>query len=498
MKEFDVIVVGKGNAALCAALAAHDGRARVAMLEAAPQDEAGGNSRFAGGAMRITYDDVDDLRRILEISEEEALNTDWDSNTADEFFDDMYRVTAYRCDPDLTETLVRQSLETMVWLRSKGVRFTPFYGSTSQVINGRRRFFGRNPVAVSGGGEGLVQMLDQAAEKAGIEVFYETRATSLVYDGAKVSGVRALRRGDPVEFRAKCVVLACGGFEANPEMRTKYLGKGWELAKVRGTRFNMGEGLRMALDIGACPHGNWSGRHTTPWDRHAPEFGDVNLMNSWYRHSYPLSVMINAEGRRFVDEGADFYNYTYAVYGEAILNQPGQFAWQVFDGKAKPYMRSEYRDKRATRVVADSLEALAPQLEGVDPEQFLRTMHDYNAAVRRGAEYNPATKDGACTVGLALPKSNWAIPYDTAPFEAYNTTCGITFTFGGLRIEPTTGQVVDLAMRPIPGLYTAGEMVGGLYYFNYGSGTGLVSGAVFGRMAGESAARAAAGVAAAA
>lgn len=492
MNQYDVIVVGKGNAALCAALAARDeGAARVAVLEAAPLDEAGGNSRFAGGAMRITYKDVKDLRRLIDMSDEEAENTDWDSNTVDEFFDDMFRVTAFRCDPDLTETLVKQSLETMVWLRSKGVRFTPFYGSTSQVVNGRRRFFGRNPVAVSGGGEGLVQLLDQAALKADIEVFYETRAVGLIYDGSRVSGVRTLQKGQPLEFDARSVVLACGGFEANPEWRTRYLGPGWELAKVRGTRFNMGEGLKMALDIGACPAGNWSGRHTTPWGYEAPEFGDVTLMNSFYRHSFPLSVMINAEGRRFVDEGADFYNYTYAVYGEAILKQPGQFAWQIFDGKSKKYMRSEYQDKRATRVTANTLEELAGKLEGVDPEQFLKTMREYNAAVKRGVAYNPAVKDGACTEGLALPKSNWAVVYDTAPFEAYNTTAGITFTFGGLRIDPQSGQVLDLTLRPIPGLYTAGEMVGGLYYFNYGSGTGLVSGAVFGRLAGTSAAAAA-------
>jgi tricarballylate dehydrogenase len=491
LKSWGVLIVGKGNAALCAALAARDAGASVAMLEAAPVEESGGNSRFAGGVMRFAYASVADLRRLTDIPDEEAKNTDWDSNTAEQFYDDLYRVTSYRTDPQLSETLITRSLEGMAWLRGQGARFVPNYGTQSAIVNGRRRFFGRFPIVVNGGGAGLVQDLTDAAVKKGVEIFYETRAVSLIYDGARVLGVRARRQGKPVEFRARAVVLACGGFEANPEWRARYLGPGWELAKVRGTRFNTGDGLRMALEIGACPYGNWSGRHAVSWERHAPEFGEVERSHDPYRHSYPLSIMINAEGRRFVDEGADFYNYTYAKYGAEVLKQTGQFAYQVFDAKVKPLLLREYSGRNVTRVTANSLEELARKLEDVDARTFLNTVRAFNAAVRTEVPFNHAARDGRCTVGIEPPKSNWANPLDTPPFEAYGVTCGITFTFGGLRINHETGQVLDVHHHPIPGLYCAGEMVGGLFYFNYPAGTGLVSGLVFGRIAGAGAAAAA-------
>jgi tricarballylate dehydrogenase len=488
---YDVIVIGKGNAALCAALAARDEGARVGMLEAAAEDESGGNSRFAGGVMRFAYGSVDDLRRVTEITDEEVAGSDFGTNTREEFLDDLYRLTSYRTDADLSELLVNRSLDTMAWLRSKGVRFVLNYGRQSGLVGGKRKFFGRMPIEVSGGGAGLVQHLDAAAKKSGIDVHYETRAVSLVHDGARVQGVRVKRRGKADEVHARAVVLACGGFEANPEWRTRYLGPGWELAKVRGTRFNVGDGLRMALDIGAAPYGNWSGCHATGWDRYAPEFGDVNVGDQFQKHSYIFGLLINAEGRRFVDEGWDFHSFTYAKYGGEVLKQPGQFAWQVFDAKVKSLLRSEYRIKFVTKVTADSLEALAPQLEGVNAEAFLNTVREFNAAVRRDVPFNHTIKDGKGTTGIEPPKSNWAQPLDTPPFEAYATTCGITFTFGGLRIDKDSGQVLDVNFHPIPGLYCAGEMVGGLFFFNYPSGTGLVSGAVFGRMAGASAGAAA-------
>jgi len=495
-QRYEVVVVGKGNAALCAALAARDQGARVAMLEAASEDESGGNSRFAGGVMRFAYASVDDLKRVTDLTDAEVAESDFGTNTTDEFFDDLFRLTSFRTDPVLSEILVTQSLETMVWLRGKGVKFVPNFGRQSAMVNGKRRFFGRLPIEASGGGAGLVQALDKAARTAGIDVFYSTRAKSLLQDGDRVIGVHASRAGNPVDFHAKAVVLASGGFEANPEMRARYLGPGWELAKVRGSRFNQGEGLKMALDVGAAAYGNWSGCHATGWDLNAPEFGDVNVGDQFQKHSYIFGLLINANGKRFVDEGADFHSFTYAKYGGEVLKQPGQFAWQVFDAKVTKLLRSEYRIRMMTKVSANTLEELATKLEGVDPAAFLETVRAYNAAIMKDVPFDHTVKDGKGTVGIDPPKSNWAQALDTPPFDAYGTTCGITFTFGGLRIDPASGQVLDVTLAPIPGLYCAGEMVGGLFYFNYPSGTGLVSGALFGRIAGTGAGAAAAQAAA--
>jgi tricarballylate dehydrogenase len=468
------------------------------MLEAAPESESGGNSRFAGGVMRFAYASVDDLKRVTELTDAEVAESDFGTNTTDEYFDDLFRLTSFRTDPALSELLVTQSLDTMAWLRSKGVKFVPNFGRQSALVNGRRKFFGRLPIEVSGGGAGLVQALDTAAAGAGIEVFYSTRAKRLLQDGDRVVGVQASVEGRPVDFRAGAVVLACGGFEANPEMRARYLGPGWELAKVRGTRFNQGDGIRMALDIGAAAHGNWSGCHATGWDLNAPEFGDVSVGDQFQKHSYIFGLLINARGKRFVDEGADFHSFTYAKYGGEVLRQPGQFAWQVFDAKVAKLLRSEYRIRMMTKVSAGTLEELAAKLEGVDPKAFLETVRAFNAAVQKDVAFDHTIKDGRGTVGIEPPKSNWAQALDTPPFDAYATTCGITFTFGGLRIDPQNGQVLDVTLTPIPGLFCAGEMVGGLFYFNYPSGTGLVSGALFGRLAGSGAAVAAKAAASAA
>ena len=486
--QYDVIVVGKGNAALSAALSATDNGAKVLVLEAASEEESGGNSRFAGGVMRFAYESVDDLKRVTDLTDEEVANSDFGTNTREEYLEDIYRLTSYRTDPDLSETLVNESLETMAWLRSKGTRFVPNYGRQSGMVNGKRKFFGRLPIEVSGGGAGLVQYLDKAAKNAGIEVRYGTRAISLIFDGIRVSGVRVQCDGKLEEITAKSIVLGCGGFEANPEMRARYLGPGWELAKVRGTKYNVGDGIKMALDVGACPYGNWSGCHATGWDRYAPEFGDISVGDQFQKHSYIFGLLINADGKRFVDEGWDFHSFTYAKYGGEVLKQPGQFAYQVFDAKVSKLLRSEYRIKFMTKFSANTLEELAEKMEGVNPQGFLKTVNEYNAAVKKDVPFDHIVKDGKCTVGIEPAKSNWAQALDTPPYDAYATTCGITFTFGGLRIDHATGQVLNVNFHKIPGLYAAGEMVGGLFYFSYPSGAGLVSGAVFGKIAGRGAA----------
>lgn len=487
--RYDVVVVGAGNAAFCAALAAREQGATVLVLERAPEDEAGGNSRFTAGLMRVAYNGVEDLKRVMpDLSVDEIARTDFGTYTEDQFLDDMARVTEYRCDPDLTELLVKRSLDTVAWMRSKGVRFTAAWGRQAFNIGGRFKFWGGLTVEAVGGGPGLVESLTAAARKNGIDLWYGARATGLLADDDGVKGVQVRRAGRTTFVNAKSVVLAAGGFQANPEWRARYLGPGWELAKVRGTRFNTGDVIRMALDIGAAPVGNWSGCHAVAWERNAPEFGDLAVGDQFQKHSYPWGIYLNARGKRFVDEGADFRNYTYAKYGGVILSQPGQFAWQVFDAKVKAQLRDEYKIRQVTKRTADTLEALVTQLDDVDADAALREIKAYNAAVRTDIPFNPNVKDGRCTTGLAIPKSNWANTLDTPPFEAYAVTCGITFSFGGLRIN-TDAQVISTDGAPIPGLFAAGELVGGIFYFNYPGGTGLTNGAVFGRIAGTSAAR---------
>jgi tricarballylate dehydrogenase len=326
-----------------------------------------------------------------------------------------------------------------------------------------------------------------------VEVLYEAPVTALLHDDSGVSGVRARISGQTRPLSAGAVVLACGGFQANAEWRARYLGPGWDLAKVRGTRFNTGEGHRMALDAGAAPIGHWSGCHAVAWDRNAPDFGDLAVGDGFQKHSYPFGIMVNAQGRRFVDEGADFRNYTYASYGALILQQPHQFAWQIFDQQVIHLLRDEYRIREVTKVQADSIEELAGRLEGVDGPAFLHEVASYNAAVRADVPFDPTVKDGRCTTGLAVPKSNWANRLDQPPFVAFQVTCGITFTFGGIRVSATDAQVIHTDGHPIRGLYGAGEIVGGLFYFNYPGGTGLTAGAVLGRQAGTAAAQAATG-----
>src|SRR5712671_5584388 len=485
----DVLVIGAGNAALCSAISAHENGARVMMLEAAPAEERGGNSHFTGGAFRFAYRGVEDLTTVLpSLANEDLSNVDFGSYTQDQFFDDLFALTQFRCDPDLAEILVRGSLDTAKWMAQQGVKLQPGLGRQAYKVDGKFKFWGRLALHIWGGGPELLKALYANVERRGIPILCETPAVSLVRERGRVVGVVAEGAGgEPVEIKAGAVVLACGSFESNPEMRARYLGPNWEIAKCRGTRFNMGAGLRMALDIGARPYGNWSGCHSVAWDINAPPYGDLAIGDQSQKHNYPFGLLINAKGERYVDEGLNFHSHTYAKYGGEIMRQPGMFAWQVFDAKASPLLRGEYRIRRVTKAEANTLEDLAEKLDGVDAPAFLRTVRDFNAACRADTPFNPNVLDGRRTRGLAIDKTNWANPLDTPPFHAYHVTAGVTFTFGGLKIS-RQGEVEDLYGRIIPGLYAAGEMVGGLFFHNYASGTGLMSGATFGRLAGRSAA----------
>ncbi|MBI3043413.1 MAG: FAD-dependent tricarballylate dehydrogenase TcuA [Betaproteobacteria bacterium] len=486
--SYDVIVIGGGNAALCAALSAREQGASVLVLERAPEAARGGNSAYTGGGFRMVHHGVETVRSVVpDLSEGEIANTDFGEYTAEQYLDDLGRVTQYYCDPDLAETVVRRSTETVQWLHGRGVRFVPRFGRYAFKHEGKFKFFGGTVVEAAGGGRGLVQAEYQAAEKHGVEIRYGAQAIALLRGREGLEGVRIRAHGVEEDLRASAVVLASGGFEANREWRTRYLGPGWDMAKVRGTRYNTGDGIRMALDVGAQAYGQWSGCHSVSWERYAPDFGDLERPITLSRNGYPFSIMVNAEGRRFVDEGADFRNYTYAKYGRAVLEQPGSYAWHVFDSQVEHLLHEEYRSKGTTKAQANTLEELVARMEDVHPGRFLETVREFNAAVKREVAFNPNIKDGKCTTGLAINKSNWASPIEKAPFSAYAVTCGITFTFGGLKIDTAT-RVLDIADAPLPGLYAAGELVGGLFYFNYPGSSGLMAGSVFGRIAGREAA----------
>ena len=353
--QYDVVIVGAGNAALCAALSAEENGAKVLVLECAPEDVSGGNSRFTAGAIRFAYNGLDDLQAVMpDLTETEIETTDFGTYTEDQFFDDMFRVTQHRTDPDLCEVLVRQSFSTIRWMREKGVRFVPIYGRQAFKVDGKFKFWGGLTVEAWGGGPGLVDALIGSATKRGIDVWYDSRALELITDGVAVTGVKIRRKGQIEEVAAKSVILAAGGFQASTEMRTRYLGPNWDLAKVRGTPYNTGDGIRMAMEIGASSAGNWSGCHAVGWERNAPEFGDLAVGDGFQKHSYPFGIIVNAKGERFVDEGADFRNYTYAKYGREVLAQPGHFAWQIFDKKTL-HLRSHQGLRRYDRGTGDEV-----------------------------------------------------------------------------------------------------------------------------------------------
>lgn len=484
----DVLVVGSGNAGLCAALAARELGASVLLVEKAPEEWRGGNSYFTGGALRFAFRGIEEIKTVIpDLTDEELRTVEIEPYDEDRFYDDMLRVTEYLTDPDLCLALIRNSLSTMQWMRSKGVRWTLAFGRQAFRVDGKFRFWGGLVVEAVGAGVGLVDALFARAEREGIQIRYRTKATRLLVDRAgKVTGLEVRGPQGPAEVRAKAVVLASGGFEANPEWRCRYLGPDWELAKVRGTPYNTGDGIKMALEIGAQPFGHWSCCHAVAWDLNAPPHGDRRVGELFQKHSYPFGIVVNANGERFLDEGADFRNYTYAEYGRRILGQPRRAAFQIFDAKALPLLREEYRIREATKAEASTIEELAKKLE-IDVSGLVRTVREFNAAVQPG-RFDPTILDGKCTRGIKPPKSNWALPLDAPPFVGYAVTTGITFTFGGLRVTPG-GAVVDTEGQEIPGLFAAGELVGGLFYYNYPGGSGLMAGAVFGRTAGWAAAR---------
>jgi tricarballylate dehydrogenase len=492
MSDYDVIVVGAGNAALAASVSAREhGAAAVLVLEKAPREMRGGNTYWSGGLLRIAFNAARDLARLIPAAAEQlpGFFDHVEPYTADDFWADFLRVTGARMDRDLAGMLIANSYDTICWMHEHaGIPMEPALSLAGIRVGDAVRWQKGAIVRAAHEGVGLSESWFAAAAKAGVEVRYATGATNLLVDHrGRVVGVTVRGPDGTAEITAKAVVLGCGGFEANAQWRAQHLGAPWDHAKVRGTAYNQGDGLRMALAIGALPWGQWSGCHATPISNDWPDFADRERTDKSNRLSYPYGAMLNRLGLRFVDEGEDLGLYTYAKYGGAILRQPGGMAWQIFDQKTVHLLEPRYQTSQP--IMADTLEALVQQLDLDDRPQALRTLQQYNEAACDPDRFDPSRKDGLATQGLTPTKSNWALRLDIPPYVAYPVTGGITFTFGGLRID-ANAQVIGTDWRPIPGLFTCGEMVGGLFHFNYPGGTGLVSGAVFGRIAGRSAAHA--------
>ena len=454
---------------------------------------AGGNSKYTAGAMRFAYDGADDLLPILSDPDDPRLAvTDFGSYPSEKFSADLLGFNDGRPLSREQEILVGESLDVVQWLAANGVGFDPIYERQSFEKDGRYIFWGGLTLATAGEGVGLVEAELAAYRDLGGEIRYRAGVVGLTMDGSQVSGVIVEdEAGQRSEVRAGAVVLACGGFESNPELRVEHLGEEWAFAKVRGTPHNTGVGLTLAFEAGAEPFGFYQGCHATPMDQHMPNYGNLDIPHferkNYRKICYFLGIMVNARGERFVDEGKNFRNYTCAQFGRAVLEQPGHFAWQLFDAKIEHLLYAEYRTDDASFVESDTLDGLLTQLEGVDVDAVRATVEAYNAAVDDGTTFEPSVLDGKSTVGLDLPKSNWAQRLDTPPFRAFPVTGGITFTYGGLRVDDA-GTVQRADGTAIDGLFACGELVGGVFFAGYPGGSGLTSGAVFGRRAGVGAA----------
>ncbi|HET8867973.1 MAG TPA: FAD-dependent tricarballylate dehydrogenase TcuA [Agrococcus sp.] len=486
--DADVIVVGGGNAGFAAAHAAAERGRSVLVLERGTPEMAGGNSFYTAGATRFAHDGLESLREFV-VDDERHGATEVPPYSSDDYLADLIKVTDGRTDRAMADVLVTESGATVRWLASLGLKYRLMYERQAfERPDGTYLFWGGLHVGNVGGGEGLMADHTAVAERLGETVRYGVRARSLIVEDGRVVGVRATDEatGDELELRAESVVLAAGGFEANPELREQHLGTGWGNAVVRGTPYNVGDMLAAALEIGAERGGDWSTCHSVQWDAGA-EHNESNreVTNRLTRQSYPFGIIVNRDGERFLDEGADFRNYTYAKYGAEILKQPGSIAWQIFDAELRPMLRAEeYEMPGIGEHIADSLAELA-EAAGMDPAGLTATVDAFNASIDRDVPFDPTIKDGR-KADVEPVKSNWAAPIETGPFYAYPVTCGITFTFGGLKGD-LDGRVLREDGSPIEGLYACGEVLGGLFSGNYPGGSGLAAGMVFGRRAGAAA-----------
>lgn len=483
----DIIVIGGGSAAHEAAIAARDaGAERVIMLEKAPAAEFGGNARYSHTGFRFVYDGVKEIRQFIPDVDEETFNKfEMPPYTREDFLADLNRVSEGRIDHELATFFVENSNAALHWMREKGIKF-----EHEKFVTVEDRYYFEPGAVIHTVGGGLGQLLQwrEIAAGLGIEIRYDSKVCGLHGSDHRIDGVRVSTAEGEYDLFAKATICCSGGFQANSEMRARYLGPNADLMRVRGSKYDTGEVLNLILGIGALSAGHWQGAHATPIDADSPD-GAIPLRadghgNEANRYEYKFGITVNTLGQRFYDEGEAKHSFTYAKTGRAVLAQPGSIAYQIFDQKGLKYFR-QGSYVGATMHEANTIAELAKKIS-VAPKVLVHTVDEFNVACREDIPFDPGNMDGKCTEGITQKKSNWAIKIDTPPFRAYPVTCGITFTFGGLKINTKT-EVLNASGGPIQGLYASGDVVG-LFFHNYPGNSGQTRNAVFSRVAGREAA----------
>ena len=480
-QSFDVIVVGCGIAGLAAAVSARESGARVAVLERAPIEERGGNTRYTGAWMRMKSETeiADDFEEHFAVNAGGYIDPALIKGMLDapEQQSAILRALSY-IDPNVIATFAAEAPGTLAWLKTFGIRFIPLPNPFPTSVQPRMQ--------PSGAGLALIEALAPRFEQSGGTVYYETTARSLIQDGSgAVVGVNAVTHGNrPVQLHARAVILGCGGFQGNAQMLTRYVGQ--RAAHLRhmslGSHYNKGEGISMALDIGAAPCGDYGLWHASPMDPRTRNAGSSVYI-------YPYGILVNNRGMRFVDEAPGSTDETYESIAREISSQPNGIAYVIVDAKLEEVPREcriVYSEQPP--IEAASLSELAVKL-GIPAAALAATVAAYNKACVPGA-FDPRKIDHLATQGIQPAKSNWARTIEAGPFKAYPIVSSIVFTFGGLKVN-ASAQVVNTDGDPIPGLYAAGETMG-TYYSTYTGATSVMKGAVFGRIAGLDAARRAA------
>jgi tricarballylate dehydrogenase len=453
----DVLVVGGGNAALTAAITAREAGACVMLLEHAPRDFRGGNSRHTRN-LRAMHDKPEGV--LVE------------SYGEDEYWDDLLRVTGGQTDEALARMTIRASAGLPAWMAARGVHFQPSLTGTLSL--------GRTNAFFLGGGKALVNAYYRTAERLGVRILYDSEVTDLRLDGDRVDKVTIVSRGFPLTIAPRAVVVASGGFQANTGWMEEYWGEAAKNFIIRGTPYAQGTVLKNLLGQGVGQVGDPTQCHAVAIDARAPKFdgGIVTRLDC-----VPFSIVVDRDAQRFYDEGEDVWPKRYAIWGRLVAQRLGQIAYAIVDAKAASlFMPSVF-----PAITAGSIAELAVKLE-LDPAALEATVRTYNDAVRPGL-FDSMKLDGCRTEGLTPPKTHWARTIDQAPFIGYPLRPGITFTYLGVHVNDRA-RVLMGDGRPTANLWASGEiMAGNILGRGYLAGFGMTIGTVFGRIAGQQAAR---------